>query len=195
MNTFYTSDWHIGDDRINIEGKLNLMLRPFNTLDIQHQTIYNGLIQQMKDGDTLYHLGDVVYNFNYIDVLIKIRNKFPKSKFHLISGNYDDKHWDELGKYFDTISMDNIIDIDNIPTYLNHYPIQCKETQGYNQNLCGHIHSLWKVKQFSELDYKKNIINVGVDAWNFQPVSEPTLKFVFNGMNNHYDSNVFLQNV
>jgi len=50
-------------------------------------------------------------------------------------------------------------------------------------NICGHIHGLWKVQ--------RNMINVGVDAWHFIPVSEEQIIFYMNGIKKHYDANVF----
>lgn len=49
--------------------------------------------------------------------------------------------------------------------------------------LTGHIHSLWKVQP--------KMINVGVDAWNYRPVSEDEILFCWNAMQNFYDENVF----
>lgn len=48
-------------------------------------------------------------------------------------------------------------------------------------------HGTWKVK--------RNIINVGVDAWHFIPVSEDLIKFQINGIRNHYDENVFMDEI
>jgi hypothetical protein len=35
------------------------------------------------------------------------------------------------------------------------------------------------------------MVNVGVDAWHFTPVSEDLIKFQMGGIRNHYDQNVF----
>jgi len=51
-------------------------------------------------------------------------------------------------------------------------------------NIVGHIHGLWKVQP--------NMVNVGVDAWHFRPVSEQEIRFVYDAMRTgKYDENVF----
>ena len=54
-------------------------------------------------------------------------------------------------------------------------------------NIVAHIHGTWKVK--------RNMINVGVDAWHFTPVSEDMIKFQINGIRNYYDENVFMDEI
>ena len=50
-------------------------------------------------------------------------------------------------------------------------------------NVCGHIHSLFKVQ--------RNTVNVGCDAWHFEPVSINKLLFIINAIHNYFDENVF----
>lgn len=183
MKRYFTSDWHLGDDRIGINGKPNLFYRPFDSVHNQNHAIFNGLVMSpFKNGDTLYHLGDVLYNLedDSISWLQVIRDLYPNSKFHLIIGNYDDNKLDILGKYFDTMQKDDDIQIDGQQFYLNHYPSQCLDS---SFALTGHIHGLWKVQ--------KNMVNVGVDAWHFKPVSEDEIKFCRNAVEKYYDINVF----
>jgi len=86
-----------------------------------------------------------------------------------------------LGKYFDKIyEKDTTIQLNDREIYLNHYPEQCVDKK---ISLTGHIHGLWKVQ--------KNMINVGVDAWHFKPISEDTINFCINAVEKYYDKNVF----
>ena len=64
--------------------------------------------------------------------------------------------------------------------YLNHYPAKCIDKPFA---ITGHIHGLWKVQ--------KNMINVGVDAWHFKPVTEAEIKFCTTAVQKYYDKNVF----
>ena len=60
---YFTSDWHLGEDRIGLNDKPNLFYRPFKSIDHQDFEILKQFKQSgFKDGDTLYHLGDVIYN-------------------------------------------------------------------------------------------------------------------------------------
>lgn len=199
--TWFTSDWHLGEDRIGIEGKPNLFYRPFAIRSLtnapeliiyeQNELIWAAFNREFEDGDTLWHLGDVLYSERgkSLDFLESIRNKYPHSKFNLIIGNYDENKLDMLGKYFDNIYDDAFLTMGDTNCYLNHYPSKCVHFMNssvnnvYDLSITGHIHGLWKVQ--------RNMINVGVDAWHFRPVSEDEIKFCWSAMKNHYDANVF----
>lgn len=191
---WFTSDWHLGEDRLGLEeGKPNLFYRPFKTVYVQDLTIIDKFYKSgFEDGDELWHLGDVLYA-RFPKYLEWIRDQFPKSKWNLIVGNYDEDKLDLLGKYFDTIQDFYLMERtpDEEYWYLNHYPIKCKKAlENYpplNTNLkfaiTGHIHSLWKVQ--------KGMVNVGVDAWHFRPVSEKEIEFCMVACQKYYDENVF----
>lgn len=186
--TYFTGDWHLGDDRIGINGKPNLFYRPFRSIFEQNNVILSNLFNsEFKDGDTLYHLGDVVYDNSILSwqVLESLRNRYPKSTLNLVIGNYDEDKLVDLAKYFDNMERHYEISIGDIPAYLNHYPFTClKEKRDSSIGITGHIHGLWKVQ--------KSLINVGVDAWHFRPVSENEILFCWNAMQKHYDENVFI---
>lgn len=81
---YFTSDLHIGDDRIGINNKPNLFYRPFESIAQQDITILSSL-QHIKEDDELYIIGDVIFDFNNL-MLLKL---LPKCKKFLIIGNYD----------------------------------------------------------------------------------------------------------
>ena len=189
---YYTSDWHLGDDRLGTNGKPNLFYRPFTSIEESNKTIMDNFYKEFKDGDILWHLGDVVVG----DLkgseahLERMRTLYPNSQLNLILGNYDTDKVDILSKYFDSIHEEfSLVSFsDKLMIYLNHYPSKCKEKleedREYTFAITGHIHSLWKVQ--------RKMINVGVDAWHFKPVSHSQIMFCWNAMQNHYDENVFL---
>ena len=55
----------------------------------------------------------------------------------------------------------------------SHYPSPLNPTNRLPIHLCGHVHNLWK----HYYDKRNNIlnINVGIDAWNYQIVSDQEL--------------------
>lgn len=189
---YYTSDWHLGEDRLGINGKPNVFYRPFSSTKENDSTIMNNLYDVFKDGDTLWHLGDVIVGDikNSEKHLQQMRSLYPNSQFNLILGNYDTDKVNILSQYFDNVHEEfNLVSFsNNLMIYLNHYPSKCKkhleENQEYTFAITGHVHSLWKVQ--------RGIINVGTDAWNFRPVSHSQLMFCWNAMVNHYDNEVFL---
>ena len=189
---FFTSDWHLGEDRIGLNGKPNFFDRHFKSIKEQDITILDSFeLAGFKDGDKLYHLGDVFYKAtdHNQNLFREIRQKFPNSCFHLIEGNYDEGKNEWLAEFFDTITDEFIEKVGDELVYFNHYPAQCVDKLNFDLSgaikyaLTGHIHGLWKVQ--------KNMINVGVDAWGFRLISEKDILFYRNAMVNVYDRNVF----
>ena len=183
MKRYFTSDWHLNEDRIGVNGKPNLFYRPFFDVYKQNRTILLNLKDSnFRNGDELIHLGDVEYKLDEESPwhLSYLRHVFPHSKFTLIKGNYDIDKLDYLSKYFDEMVDDKTIEINGKEYYLNHYPTKCIDK---SFSITGHIHGLWKVQ--------KNMINVGVDAWNYKPVSEDEIDFCRTGCEQYYDKDVF----
>jgi len=175
---YFLADTHFSDDRLDLFFR-NLL---FDSADEVDKHIIKQWNNKIKPNDTVYHLGDVALS----EEGLKKVNKLNGKKI-LIKGNYDvkktaefDINDDKLLEYFDDVFDDAYVKIGNETVYLNHYPTKGKDNLF---NIVGHIHSLWKVQ--------RNMINVGLDAWLFQPVSEDIIKFTMNGIRKHYDDNVF----
>ena len=144
---FMTSDLHMGHDKIR--GYCN---RPFKTVEEMDETIINNFNAKVKQDDTVYLLGDVSFQPDrYIDKL----NGYKI----LVMGNHDHKKYNEL--YDEVYEACYFMKIGKYMCELNHYPYY------YNNNvdfvIHGHIHELFKVKG--------NNVNIGVDQWDFEPVS------------------------
>lgn len=211
---FFTSDWHLGDPRFGLDDKLDLFYRRYcrehygyafdsqyeHDLFISREFLNRLECSDFIDGDEVWHLGDVFYEFipnakqKFANdwVFHEFRRLYPNSKLNLIIGNYDEDKLDILEKYFDNICDEHSLFIDDHNYYLNHYPIKCKEKLDvdkwlivpcYDFAITGHIHGLWKVQP--------NMVNVGIDAWHFKPVSETEIDFCMNACKKFYDKNVF----
>lgn len=177
---YFTADWHLGDDRV--VNEINLLMRNKTSYG-QWVNIKNNLLE-LKEGDTLWHLGDVLYSEDREGDLRVISNQLVTQKvtFNLIVGNYDEKKLNILERYFDNIYTDYYLVLGDRNFYLNHYPIECRDKEF---SITGHIHSLWKVQE--------RMINVGVDCWWYKPVSEKEILWLRNAMEKHYDDNVFIK--
>lgn len=170
---YYTSDWHLNESRI---FDFNPFFRPFKSIQEQNETIIANINEAVGENDTLIHLGDVSIDNEGLRLLDQIKCK----KRYLILGNYDMDKLDLLSDYFCMITDQTKVKIDDVEFTLNHYPTNIRPDEF---GLVGHIHGLWKVQP--------NMINVGVDAWHFKPVSEDEIRFTYNAIKNHYDKNVF----
>ena len=170
---YFTSDSHF------CETRLKLFYRDIVAKDAEEfdNLIIRNWNKTIKKDDTVYHLGDVttVKNGGLEKVKLLNGNKI------LIKGNYDQQFSnEELLEYFDEVVEEMNIKLKDISFYLNHYPTNCKADL---PNITGHIHSLWKVQ--------RNMINVGLDAWNLYPVSEENILFTYEAIKKYYDENVF----
>jgi len=177
---WFTADLHFDDDRLNLYGR-DLV---FKSKEEYAKNIIKNFNNVIMPNDNLYIVGDVSFTPEGFEYL----NRLNCGKF-LIKGNYDDSSKtakfpitdDFLRKYFHGIYDDlykNLCMKEDV--YINHYPTNGK---GDIFNIVGHIHGTWKVQ--------RNMINVGVDAWHFRPVSDKMILWQINGIRNHYDQNVF----
>ena len=175
---WFTSDTHFDDERLNLFGRDIL----FNNAKEVDDFIIDEWNKKIDKKDLLIHVGDVALTKKGLEKIKELNG----DKW-LIKGNYDEassskfKLDDELLlKYFKKVTTDITIEIAGEEVYVNHYPTNVKVDCF---NIVGHIHGTWKVQ--------RNMINVGTDAWHFNPVSLDTIKFQMNGIRKYYDQNVF----
>lgn len=180
MGNFFTSDWHLGDPRMEI------LSRPFEDENEMAQAIARAYDAKITDEDTVYIVGDVVAQTSWDwRSFLKAR---PGRKI-LLRGNYDRHLSDEdLAPYFDQIvAEDDGLEVEiehagqNLRVWVTHYPSLSRPDLF---NLVGHIHNSWRVQ--------KNMMNVGVDANHFQPLDEKTILFIYTGICKFYDQDVWV---
>jgi calcineurin-like phosphoesterase family protein len=176
MTVWFTSDEHY--DHKNIIAYSG---RPFaDVLEMQRELVarHNALV---GDDDDVWHLGDFALNEKTIPgILSQLRGRH-----HLIVGNHDRCHpchkKSEGAKrrylLFGFASVQREVHMG--PWILNHLPYtgdsanepRYPEWRPKDEGkvlLHGHVHELWKTKD--------RMINVGVDQWNYAPVSLATLE-------------------
>jgi calcineurin-like phosphoesterase family protein len=146
---WFTSDWHI--DHINI---LKYCHRPFNTIEEMGHKLINNFNNMVSDNDVVYFLGDMVLKESTLKI-------FSYDMLHgnkiFIRGNHDCK---SLRR--EAITQD-VLTYNGQSLFLTHDP---KNIGGkHDLNVVGHVHDLWKYNNIF------NAVNVGVDVWDFKPVS------------------------
>ena len=184
---YFTSDTHFSQKRT-----LELSKRPFKNTEDMDWTMIERWNNTVPVNSTVYHLGD----FGNYDML-----KYLNGKINLVCGNYELKERENKNivdfiinlkeKGFNKVflSKEEIIlkNFNNFPLILTHKPLDLKNNINISKNLLGlfgHIHGTQKIKKFG--------INVGVDSWNFKPVSEDELMFYTNAIiKGYYDDDVF----
>jgi calcineurin-like phosphoesterase family protein len=179
---FFTSDIHFDDSRLNLYGR-DLVFANSEEFDKFVIDRWNSVVD--KD-DLVIVVGDVSMTRKGLDNM-----KLLNGEKWLIKGNYDNPISDGgtakyeisdeiLYEYFDKVKDQYVITIGDEDVFINHYPTNARQDVF---NIVGHIHGTWKVQ--------RNMINVGMDAWHFTPISEDVIKFQMNGVRVHYDQNVF----
>jgi calcineurin-like phosphoesterase family protein len=156
MTVYFTSDHHFGHS-----GARSLFRRPFASVaEMDRQMIdrWNSLI---KPDDEVWHLGDFAVRQPPERVASLLTELHGRK--HLVSGNNDDASvtgcpgWTSVQAYAE-------LTIDETSLVLCHYPFRTWRDMGKGAiNLHGHSHGRLKPlpRQF----------DVGVDAWDFQPVT------------------------
>ena len=179
---FFTADLHFQDDRLNLYAR-DLMFENSKEVDNHIIKTWNKTVDKK---DLVILVGDISMTKDGLKNLDKLNGE----KW-LVKGNYDipvesggtakyEISDEILSKYFTKIVDALELVIGGEIVYINHFPTNAKSEFF---NIVGHIHGTWKVQ--------RNMVNVGVDAWHFTPVSEELIKFQMNGIRVHYDQNVY----
>lgn len=154
-NVFFTSDQHF--DHGNIIKYCN---RPFKTIRDMNEALITNHNAIVKPNDIVYHLGDFAFR-NHREFLRRLNgNHF------LIKGNHEGKDWRDAG--FGWCKDVYTAKVGEHFFFLSHYAHRTWNRAHYGViHLYGHDHG-------SMPDYYKSC-DVGVDAWNYRPVSATAL--------------------
>lgn len=172
---FITSDTHFSAQRT-----LELSYRPFRSVIDMDETLISNWNKRITMNDIVIHLGDFGNPkiFNYLNC----------NQMYFLPGNYERNIEGFSTKDF--FKDERVVQIEENMMKINgetycvcHEPINNKFNSKNNFYLYGHIHRLQMVK--------RNGINVGIDGNRFYPMSTKELEFLKNGVNNHFDENVF----
>lgn len=152
MGIFFTSDLHLGHKNI-----IQLSNRPFSTIEEMNQQLIYNYNYLVKEGDTVYDLGDFSFRKpdEFLDQLkvkpIRIKGshdhdiKEPRMLVLKLKNEYD--------QYGDPLTIT-----------LCHFAMRSWEISHYGSwHLFGHHHGLLPPYGLS--------FDVGVDCWNYYPVS------------------------
>jgi calcineurin-like phosphoesterase family protein len=171
MNWF-TSDTHFGHKNV-----IEYCARPFKDVEEMNEELIRRWNVCVKNTDTVWHLGD----FSFLgSIATKAILSRLNGKIILVRGNHDAKPW----RFFERVESWQMIVLQDEVVNLCHYPYR-----GYSHDerdfftrqledkgvplLHGHVHKEWKIKG--------RMINVGVDQWDYAPVSEDEIILIIKG--------------
>ncbi|MDQ4061884.1 MAG: metallophosphoesterase family protein [Pseudomonadota bacterium] len=170
MAIFFTSDTHFGDARM-----LWIYRRPFPTVAAMDEAMLERWNAAVAPDDEVWHLGDFAMRQPAARVAELLAALHGRK--HLVTGNndgpatVDQAGWASVQPYME-------ITIDRTPLVLCHYAFRTWRGMGKGWiDLHGHSHGRLKpmTRQY----------DVGVDAWDFRPV---TLETVLQSRGRHRTS-------
>lgn len=190
--TFFTSDLHLYHANV-----IKYCNRPFTTVEEMNEILVKNWNETVGIGDEVYCLGDFSMAFRPVETFTKRLNGTK----YLVPGNHDFCHsyhkrsrkpenrQTYIKKYEDNgwivLPEQTTLDIPGVavvnmchhPYYLTHVAQDKYEKWRPKDDgrwlLCGHVHSSWKIVD--------KMINVGVDQWDFKPVSVEQIKEIICG--------------
>jgi calcineurin-like phosphoesterase family protein len=172
MNTFFTADLHFFHRNV-----IRFCNRPWKNVEDMNEGLIENWNKTVSNDDEIYILGDMFFcGVTKAKEILEMLN----GRKYLILGNHD---WNifkpQRAKEFCFISIEEYAEILFNEKYffrLSHFPYKgtgdyteeerFSDKRLFNSGHCllhGHVHNEW-IK-------KDNMINVGIDVWDYKPVS------------------------
>lgn len=163
---FFTADTHFGHNKI-----IKYCNRPFSDANDMDRSMIINWNNRVSKNDTVYVLGD--FSFNKKGKEISDLLKSLNGEKHLIIGNHDGKEIKSCEEW-KSVNRDLITSINGTHVHMYHYPLFSWDKAIYGSfMLHGHCHNgLRKYSSYKSVNWNKlRMIDVGVDAWGYRPVS------------------------
>lgn len=177
MTTYFTSDTHFGHKNI-----IEYTGRPWPDVPSMNDALIANWNSVVMPEDTIYHIGDFAMG-------PKTEHKGFMDRLNgrkiLIRGNHDQTVTKMLALGFNEVHNSLLVRLDDDGNtvsdggrlvYFAHVPTGNDPYEGrtyhrdftatapeYDIWICGHVHTAWKRRD--------NIINAGVDVWDYKPVT------------------------
>lgn len=177
MNTFFTSDTHFGHANI-----IKYVNRPFASVQDMDEAMIANWNRVVDQDDLVYHLGDFAMGVpDKSKFAANIRRRL-NGRIRLIMGNHDPRWWvgatdTEMGlglvPNFESIDKFDEVVVNSQKIVLCHYGLRT-----WHHDLRGVWHAYGH--SHSGLPPLGKSCDVGVDCWNFTPVSFEELRDKMN---------------
>jgi len=158
----------------------NLAFDKQNNFRVSEQSLLNmneGLIKRWNDRvkpeDTIFHIGDFCFKNSLnrgegINIKASDWKKRLNGNIIFIKGNHD------RNNTVKTRIQSLVLNLDN--HYINLVHDSARANVSYEINLTGHVHNAWEIKRIKQGYSFTDCINVGVDVWNYYPVTYDEIK-------------------
>jgi calcineurin-like phosphoesterase family protein len=174
LKYWFTADLHLGHSNI-----IKYCNRPFKDVHEMNEVLITNWNHRVRPGDQVFHVGDFCFKNSAggkagEGMLHKSSHYAAKLNGDIvyIKGNHDKNN-----------SVRTIIDrvvIKYGPHYVNLVHVPEHYDANFAINFVGHVHEKWRYRRIyiPHLDRNVDLINVGVDQWDFKP---QTFEELFNG--------------
>jgi len=156
MAVFFTADTHFGH-----AGARSLFRRPFDSVAEMDEAMVAAWNETVAPDDEVWHLGDFAVRLSVAEMGTLLASLHGRK--HLIVGNNDPAETRALSGWVSVTPYAEIV-VDEARLVLCHYPF--RSWNGMHKgsiNLHGHSHG--RLKGLTRQ------MDVGVDCWNFRPVT------------------------
>jgi calcineurin-like phosphoesterase family protein len=176
---WYTSDLHIGH-----EDTIRYNRRPFKDLNEMHEELIRHWNNAVKPNDTIYVMGDLALcSYKELEPIVRRLN----GNKVLILGNHDHLSVSQYERLGFKVYRELKFTIAGKPVRLCHFPYALpwyrrlfayKSELRYMDQRPPRVKGEFLIHGHVHMKYKRvdNRLHVGVDAWNFRPVSESQLE-------------------
>lgn len=165
-NIWFTSDTHFGHKNIIEYNK-----RPYASVDEMDAALIANWNARVKYDDTIYHLGDFAFTkaWRFVEILSAL-NGFK----HWVCGNHDHEALRLQAGQFSAVYVDRYVEIKigDAAIVLCHFPLlSWNQSHRGAWNLHGHLHGDSHNDPLILASKHPRRVDVGVDCWNYAPVS------------------------
>jgi calcineurin-like phosphoesterase family protein len=131
--TFLVSDTHFGHEKTCTMFKRadGTPLRPFKTVEEMDEEMVRRWNERVGKKDKVYHLGDVVINRKYLEILGRLNGDKV-----LIRGNHDIFKLEDYTKYFRDVRGYHVMN----GMIFSHVPVHPESLGRFGVNVHGHLH-------------------------------------------------------
>jgi calcineurin-like phosphoesterase family protein len=170
QNIFFTSDTHLNHTNI-----IKFCNRPFSNVEEMNEMIVKNWNAVVKPNDKIFHLGDFGFG-RECELLFKRLNGHK----YILKGNHDKDStydWD-----WDGVKDVHLLKYDDNLIWLSHYPHRSWPHSFHGSwHLFGHVHGRMEPYGLS--------MDVGVDVFDFTPVSYSVVKEKMSKLNQREQNN------
>lgn len=170
MGLFFTSDLHFGHKNV-----IKYCNRPFASVEEMDESIIENWNKTVSKKDIVYVIGD--FSFHRPEKTLEIFHRLNGHEIHLIAGNHDKRIKQAKAAFTSCENLKEIKLMDRDAygekqhIVLCHYPMITWNKSHYGSwMLHGHCHGSLKDDRTSLR------LDVGVDVWNFTPISFDFIK-------------------